>query len=88
MRLGKIKKSCSASRRAVEALDECISCDVILKRLIPEGKESHFVCITSERSREEQPGTRGVETHPESEAGGLELKIRAGELLFSCCHTF
>lgn len=51
MRLGTIKKSCSASRWAVEALHgRPISCSVTLKRLIPEGKESHFVCITLERS--------------------------------------
>lgn len=54
------------------ALVEClISCGITLKRLIPEGKESHSVCITSERSLEEQAGTGELESYPETLTGGL-----------------
>lgn len=54
------------------ALVEClISCGITLKRFIPEGKESHSVCMTSERSPEEQTGTTELENYPESLTGGL-----------------
>lgn len=54
------------------ALVEClISCGITLKRFIPEGKESHSVCITSERSPEEQAGTGELENYPETLTGGL-----------------
>lgn len=54
---------------------ECLlSCGFTLKRLIPEGKEAHSVCITSERSAEEQAGATQLENHPESLTGGLSRR--------------
>lgn len=52
-----------------------LSYGIALKWYIPEGKESHFVCITLKRSREEQTGMRELENHQET--GGL--KRRSGK---------
>lgn len=46
-----------------------LSYGIALKWYIPEGKESHFVCITLKRSQEEQTGMRELENH--GETGGL-----------------
>lgn len=43
-----------------------LSHGIALKWYIPEGKESHFVCITLKRSREEQAGMRELVNHPET----------------------
>lgn len=48
--------------------EKCLlSYGVALKWYIPEGKESHFVCITLKRSQEEQTGMRELENHQETE---------------------
>lgn len=58
-----------------------LSYGIALKWYIPEGKESHFVCITLKRSRGEQTGMRELENH--QEAGGL--RRRSGRArLFRC----
>ncbi len=40
-----------------------LSYRIALKWYIPDGKESHFVCITLKRSQEEQTGMRELENH-------------------------
>lgn len=49
-----------------------LSYGIALKWYIPEGKESHFVCITLKRSQEEQAGMREFVNHQET--GGLERR--------------
>lgn len=39
---------------------------IALKWYIPEGKESHFVCITLKRSQVEQTGMRELENHQDT----------------------
>ena len=54
-----------------------LSYGIALKRYIPEGKESHFVCITLKRSQEEQTGMRELVNHQET--GGLWRRSERGE---------
>ena len=59
-----------------------LSYGIALKWYIPEGKESHFVCITLKRSRGEQTGMRELENH--QEAGGLRRRSGRGEAERGC----
>ena len=53
---------------------ECLlSYGIALKWYIPEGKGSHFVCITLKRSQEDQTGMRELVNHQETRS---EEKIR------------
>lgn len=78
----KKKKSCTACLgghlKILAALEKCLlSSGTALKWSIPEGKESHFVCITLKRSQEEQTGMREPENHQET--GGLRRRSEREE---------
>ncbi len=55
-----------------------LSYGIVLKWYIPEGKESHFVCITLKRSQEEQTGMRELVNHQET--GGLKRRSEREEV--------
>lgn len=48
-----------------------LSYEIALKWYIPEGKESHFVCITLKRSQGDQTGMRELVNHQETWGGGV-----------------
>lgn len=54
-----------------------LSYGIALKWYIPEGKESHFVCITLKRSQGEQTGMRELVNHQET--GGLKRRSEREE---------
>lgn len=49
-----------------------------LKWCVPEGEESHCVCIILKRSQEEQTGTRELVNHQET--GGLKRRSQKEEV--------
>lgn len=55
-----------------------LSCGIALRWYIPEGKESHFACITLKRSQGEQTGMRELVSHQETRGLKRRSEKRSG----------
>lgn len=81
------KKSCTVRLdghlRNPRSAGKCLlSYGIALEWYVPEGKESHFVCITLKRSQEAQTGMRELVNHRETR--GLKRRSERGSaLIFS-----